>query len=97
MKPSRNVASSPKSALNTGDSMITLLNLLLGATLLTLSGLSVRELHRQEQLIQRLEQYAAHERRPKQGRVIHSNYEEPITPAFETLPKRIIDQLTRRR
>lgn len=77
--------------------MMMLLNLLLGATALTLSGLAVRELHHQEQLIQRLEQYAAHERRPKQGRVIHSNYEEPIMPAFETLPRRIIDQLTRRR
>lgn len=76
---------------------MTLLNLLLGGILLVLLGAVVWELHRQEQLVQRLEQYAAHERRPKHGRVIHSNYEEPIMPAFETLPRKIFEQITGRR
>lgn len=77
--------------------MMTILNLLLGAIVLTLAGLVTWELHRQEQLVQRLEQYAAHERRPKHGRVIHSNSEEPVVPAFETLPKRIIEHFIRKR
>ncbi|MGM0449832.1 MAG: hypothetical protein ACQERE_03315 [Pseudomonadota bacterium] len=76
---------------------MTFLNLLLGGILLALMGAVVWEIHRQEKLVQRLEQYAAHERRPKHGRVIHSNYEEPIMPAFESLPKRIIEQITGKR
>ena len=76
---------------------MTLLNLLLGGILLALLSAVAWELHRQEQLVKRLEQYAAHERRPKHGRVIHSNYEEPIMPAFETLPKKIFEQITGRR
>ncbi|PAU80493.1 hypothetical protein CK501_08605 [Halovibrio salipaludis] len=76
---------------------MTILNLLLGGILLVLLGAVAWELHRQEQLVQRLEQYAAHERRPKHGRVIHSNYEEPIMPAFETLPRKIFEQITGRR
>lgn len=74
-----------------------ILNLLLGGVLFALVGWVVWEIHAQEKLVQRLEQYAAHERRPKHGRVIHSNYEEPIMPAFETLPKRIMEQFNRRR
>ncbi len=76
---------------------MTLLNLLLGGILLVLLGAVAWELHRQEQLVQRLEQYAAHERRPKHGRVIHSNYEEPIMPAFESLPRKLFEQITGRR
>lgn len=76
---------------------MTLLNLLLGGILLGLLSTVARELHQQEQLIRRLEQSAAHERRPKHGRVIHSNYEAPIRPAFETLPRKIFEQITGRR
>lgn len=76
---------------------MTLLNLLLGGILFALVSAVAWEIHRQEQLVQRLEQYAAQERRPRHGRVIHSNDEEPITPAFETLPKRIIEHLTGKR
>jgi len=44
-----------------------------------------RELHQTDKLIQRLEQYAANERRPQHGRTIHSNYqEEPTQPVFPT-------------
>ncbi|WP_077531028.1 hypothetical protein [Vreelandella utahensis] len=77
--------------------MMTILNLVLGAVLLALTGAVAWELHRQEKLVQRLEQYAAHERRPKHGRVIHSNYEEPVVPAFETLPKRILERFIGKR
>ncbi|MFO7787951.1 MAG: hypothetical protein R6W87_09325 [Halospina sp.] len=77
--------------------MMTILNLFLGAVLLILTGAVAWELHRQEKLVQRLEQYAAHERRPKHGRVIHSNYEEPVVPAFESLPRKLFEQITRRR
>ncbi|XOZ34547.1 hypothetical protein ACMDCT_04760 [Halomonadaceae bacterium KBTZ08] len=77
--------------------MITILNVLLGIILLALSAAVIWEIHRQEQLVQRLEQYAANERRPKHGRVIHSNFEEPIAPTFESLPQRIIERFTGRR
>lgn len=63
---------------------------------LVLSGalaLLTRELHWTDKLVQRLEQYAANERRPQHGRTIHSNYhEEPVQPVFHSVSQRILDR-----
>ena len=75
------------------------LTLLLGLVLAGALGLLTREIHRTEKLVQRLEQYAAYERRPQHGRTVHSNYshEEPTQPVLQSLPKRIINTLSGRR
>lgn len=74
------------------------LTLLLGLVLAGALGLLTREIHRTERLVQRLEQYAAYERRPQHGRTVHSNYhEEPTQQVLQSLPKRLIDTLSRRR
>lgn len=73
--------------------LMSLLTLILGIVLAVTLGLLTRELHWTDQLVQRLEQYAANERRPLHGRTIHSNYhEEPVQPIFESVSKRILDR-----
>jgi hypothetical protein len=67
------------------------LTLILGILLALALGVLSRELHQTDKLIQRLEQYAANERRPQHGRTIHSNYqEEPTQPVFNSVPQRIL-------
>ena len=74
--------------------MMTLLTLLLGLVLAAMVILLARELHRTEELVRRLEQHAAHERRPRHGRSIHTNVEEePLQPVFHSVPQRIIERL----
>ena len=73
--------------------LLSLLTLLLGIVLAVALGLLTRELHWTDKLVQRLEQYAAHERRPLHGRTIHSNYhEDPTQPVFHSLSQRILDR-----
>ena len=67
--------------------------LVLGVVLSVALGLLTRELHRTDRLVQRLEQYAANERRPLHGRTIHSNYQEdPLQPVFHSVSQRILER-----
>lgn len=78
--------------------LMSVITLFLGLVLAGALALLTRELHWTDKLVQRLEQYAANERRPQHGRTIHSNYhEEPTEPVLQSLPKRIFDTLNGKR
>lgn len=78
--------------------LMSVIILLLGLVLAGALALLTRELHWTDKLVQRLEQYAANERRPQHGRTVHSNYQEdPVEPVFQGVSKRILKQFTGKR